>query len=315
MQAHRSTRYRFNHPCAVGKRFFTAACLALAWHGFAPAADDDALTIDKVQLTLIAQAEVAAREAGMLAEVSAVEGQLVAEDDLMARIEDNDAILARNRARIELDIAAAEATNDLAVRFAKKATEVAEAELRRSLESRDRYKKSVSDTEIDRLRLAAEQHALEIEQAQHELMVAGLTRTLKENELRIAERDVERRGIKAPIAGVVAQVFRRAGEWVEPGEPVIRVLRVDRLRAEAFVNVRQVTSDLEGRRVTLTVDLSNDPKAEFTGKIVFVSPEVNPVNGEVRVWAEIDNRDRLLRPGLHGSLRIEPAASATESAP
>jgi hypothetical protein len=31
---------------------------------------------------------------------------------------------------------------------------------------------------------------------------------------------------------------------------------------------------------------------------------VNPVNGQVRVWAEIENRDLLLRPGLHGKLVI-----------
>jgi multidrug efflux pump subunit AcrA (membrane-fusion protein) len=35
----------------------------------------------------------------------------------------------------------------------------------------------------------------------------------------------------------------------------------------------------------------------FAGKIVFVSPEVDPITGQVRIWAEIDNRDGRLRPG------------------
>jgi multidrug efflux pump subunit AcrA (membrane-fusion protein) len=39
---------------------------------------------------------------------------------------------------------------------------------------------------------------------------------------------------------------------------------------------------------------------------VFVSPEVDPVNGQVRVWAEVENRDGQLRPGVHGKLSIGP---------
>jgi hypothetical protein len=40
---------------------------------------------------------------------------------------------------------------------------------------------------------------------------------------------------------------------------------------------------------------------------VFVSPEVNPVNGQVRVWAEVENRGLLLRPGLQAALTIHLA--------
>jgi macrolide-specific efflux system membrane fusion protein len=40
--------------------------------------------------------------------------------------------------------------------------------------------------------------------------------------------------------------------------------------------------------------------------VVFVSPEVDPVNGQVRIWAEIDNKSLVLRPGLQGALLIEP---------
>ena len=42
------------------------------------------------------------------------------------------------------------------------------------------------------------------------------------------------------IAGVVVEIKRRKGEWVEPGETVIRILRIDSLRAEGFVDASQV---------------------------------------------------------------------------
>ncbi len=40
--------------------------------------------------------------------------------------------------------------------------------------------------------------------------------------------------------------------------------------------------------------------------MVFVSPEVDPVNGQARIWAEVENRGGELRPGLHGKLSIAP---------
>ena len=49
-------------------------------------------------------------------------------------------------------------------------------------------------------------------------------------------------------------------------------------------------------------------EAEFAGKLVFVNPEISPVNGQMRVWAEIENHDLKLRPGLRGSLTILPEA-------
>ena len=82
------------------------------------------------------------------------------------------------------------------------------------------------------------------------------------------------------------------------------MVRLDRLRAEAFVNAHEVGGDLVGRPVTLTVDLPGAPKSEFHGKIVFVNPESNPVNGQSRVWAEIENPQQTLHPGLTGSMTI-----------
>ena len=49
-----------------------------------------------------------------------------------------------------------------------------------------------------------------------------------------------------------------------------------------------------------------DEPLTFEAKIGFVSPEVDPVSHQVRVWAEIDNADGLLRPGQQGRLEILP---------
>jgi macrolide-specific efflux system membrane fusion protein len=264
--------------------------------------------VDSVVVTLIEQVEVPARDAGALAAIEVQEGQQVREGQLLARLEDTEAKLGRNKAQFEYDIAKKQAASDVKLRYAKTALEVATTEERRGLESVGKFSKSVSQSELDQLRLAKEKAALELEQAGEDQEIARLTARQKDNEVQSASYNVERRQIVSPIAGVVVQVKRHKGEWVQLGETIIRVVRMDRLRAEAFLNARDVSGDLAGRPVSLVVDIPGAPKTEFTGKITFISPEVNPVNGQFRVWAEIENRDQLLRPGLQGSMTILPAA-------
>jgi len=262
------------------------------------------IEIASALVTLIEQADVPAREAGVLAAVNVCEGQMVEEGEVLAQIVDTEARIASDRAKIELDIAAKNAENDVNTRFAAKSVEVARAELRRSEESIRKYPKSISESEMDRLRLVVQRAELEVEQAEHEFDVAGFTRKIKENECRSAEEKVERHRITAPISGMVVQVNRRRGEWVEPGENVLRILRLDRLRAEGFLDARHLTGDADDWQATLTIDLPGGAGAKLPGKVVFVSPEIDPVNSQVNIWVEIDNEELRVRPGMRAKMTI-----------
>jgi membrane fusion protein, multidrug efflux system len=269
------------------------------------------LQLASALVTVIEEVEIPAKVEGVLSAVEAKEGQLVESGAVVARIEDVEARLTHERARIEHEIASKQAKNNLKVRIAKAGAEVARVEHKRAIESVERYKKSVSETELDRLRLAAEKADLETEQAVHEQETAGLTSSLKEAEMQLAQQAIDRRAILSPISGMVVQINQHRGEWVPAGKTVIRVLRVDRLRVEGFVQTRDLPGDLTGRRATLVVDLPGKTGAEFDGAVVFVSPEVNPVNGQVRVWAEVENPKLQLMPGLRGTLTIHPESAQT----
>lgn len=174
----------------------------------------------------------------------------------------------------------------------------------RALDSIAIRKNAVSEAEIDRLQLASDKADLEILQAAHDQKTAGLTSRLKETEMKLARQALERRTIASPLSGMVVQVMQQQGEWVTGGKTVFRVVRLDRLRVEGFVSAKRSKADLVGRKVTWTVDLGDDPATDFAGEIVFVSPEVDPVNQTVRVWAEIENSKLVLRPGLRGKVKI-----------
>ena len=274
-----------------------------------PVKADKAVKADSVLISLIDQAEVAAPEPGVLAQIAVREGQMVAAGDPLAQVDDAAAQIAKRRAQTEYDIAAKEDSNTVKVRYAKDSLATAKNEFQRANASIEKYRKSVTGSEIDQLRLAAEQAALEVEQAEHNLAVAKLTTELKSSELAAASLDVERRRLLAPLDGMVVQIKRHRGEWVQAGESVVRVLRLDRLRAEGFVSAKQLDATAVGRPVTVQVDLPDRPKSRFSGKLVFISPEVNPVNGQIRVWAELENADLLLRPGVAAEMTIEPATT------
>lgn len=255
------------------------------------------------------QVEISVREAGVLAEVSVKEGQSIKSGDPIARVDDTEAKSVEERAKFELEIANLKAANTVNVRFAQKTAEVARAELNRSKESNEKYKKSISETEMDRLRLIVENGQLEVERAEEEIKVAAVTSRLKESEHRAAKLRVERHAVVAPLDGVVVQIKRHVGEWVEPGDTVARILRLDRLRAEGFVKLQSRSERLLGSPVKLIVDQLPSKSQEFNGRVVFVDPEIDPVNAQVRIWAEVDNKGLLLQPGMRARMILDLSAA------
>ncbi|MGC3967454.1 MAG: HlyD family secretion protein [Pirellulales bacterium] len=104
-------------------------------------------------------------------------------------------------------------------------------------------------------------------------------------------------------------MFYRPGEWVEPGKPVVRLVRLDRLRVEGFVRYdQQSPGSLHGKTVRAEIASAGGVRHSFSGRVTFVSPIVQP-GGEYRIWAEVENRREnehwLLRPGLEAELTIE----------
>jgi macrolide-specific efflux system membrane fusion protein len=252
------------------------------------------------------EAAVPAAEAGVLVRLAVKEGQLVNEGDMLGQILDSDVRLAVEKAKLEADIALRQMNNETNVKFARKSVEVARAELTRSLETNEKFPKTVSQTELDRQKLLVEKGDLEVKQAEHDLEIAALTRDVRESEYRAALDQLARRTISAPLAGMVVELHRRRGEWVQPGETVARIVRLDRLRAEGFLAAKHARLELVGSKVKLKIAGPDGKPQEFPGEIVFVSPEIDPINSQVRVWAEVENTGLALRPGMQATLVVEP---------
>jgi macrolide-specific efflux system membrane fusion protein len=276
----------------------SGAC-AFAADGGAPVTkpmSSSGIEVESVVLRLFEEAEVPAQEAGVVVNVVAREGQRVKQGELLAQVDDQVPRLAADAAKAKYDITHEKATNDVKIRYAQKALDVSEAELKRSTESIEKFAKSVSQSQLDVEKLTVQKNRLEAEEAEHEQSIAGLEMKAQENEWNAARAQIARRKIAAPFDGTIVQVYLRKGEWAEPGQKALRIVNADRLKAEGFIRAEDAAAASSGKPVELTIDLGDKPQT-FSGKMAFVSPEVDPITGQVRVWAEIENRDGKLRPG------------------
>ena len=172
--------------------------------------------------------------------------------------------------------------------------------------------------ELEKLHLTVEQARLQIEQSQHEQTVAKFDAVARAAKLDAADDDIERRHIKAPFDGEVVEVLFRPGEWVHPGDKVMRLVRLDRLRIDGFVSAMEyLPGELSGRMVVVEVELARGRRERFAGEVTFVNPVVQP-GGDYRVRAEVVNRqDRgqwVLRPGLEAEMVIDMNSQASTAA-
>jgi multidrug efflux pump subunit AcrA (membrane-fusion protein) len=254
-----------------------------------------------------------------------------------ARVREAEQLLRRTE--LSHSIAARQAKEDIAVRLATRTRDASSVDLERAQRKRAAFAGSISLAEIERLQVmldrskletdqtlvdraiaqlkekmeqaaTAEQQQtverirLEVEQARRDVKLATITRDIEQRTVELSKLALAKRQIRAPLRGVVAEVFRHAGEWVEPGTRVMRLVRLDRLRAEGFVKADLISGNLRGTPAAITVRRTGQRPMTFQGEVTFVSPEIDPVNGQVRVWAEVDNPKLLLRPGMKAEMTI-----------
>jgi multidrug efflux pump subunit AcrA (membrane-fusion protein) len=290
--------------------FFPIALLALLTIGlpaFVRAAD---VEVASVVVNLIAEVEVAAEEAGPLVELAVTEGSRVKAGDRLGRLDDRDAALQLQRAEIALRHAREQAQSKVKLLQAEESLKVAQLELDRATSANQDLARVVSETQMTKLKLEVRRAELGVQQAGEDRSAAALAVEAASNELAMAQRAVQRRQFLAPLDGIVVEVRRRVGEWLEPGKVVVRLVRDDRLRGVGFVKIEQIALPVEGQPATLFVELIGATSSAFTGRVTFVSPEANPINRQVRVVAEFDNPDGRLRAGLPAKMSIHVGPTA-----
>lgn len=253
------------------------------------------IEIVKCAIRLLDEVTLASDRPGIISFVKPREGDTVREGDLVAGLQDD-------VAKATLAIAAFEAESDIEIRYSEKASQVAEVEHQKALEA-NRTVKAIPEVEVLRLKLAAEKTLLELESARHKQAVSRLKRDE-------AQAQLDTLSIKAPFSGVVTVVHRAKGEAVKQGDQVLELVSTDKVRVDGLVDIRDVWNIKPGVEVEVRLDIAGAEleveKQTFRGRLMFIDVRAEPVSQAVRVWAEVDNPDNLLRAGLFAKMTIYP---------
>lgn len=248
--------------------------------------------------------EVSSECTGPIQLLDVREGSRITIGQELGKVKDDRALVAFRKAQLEWEIAKEKQGSDIAIRLTEKAALVAETEYERSVRANKEIPNTYAENEVDRRKLVYEKAQLEIEQAKY-------NRKLTESEAAIAKMGVDqaelellRHKIVSPVNGMVVSLKKQTGEWVEPGTPVIEVVDLDFFRVEGFVTVSDAAAQLTAKDAQVVVTMGTETWKK-TGKVVFVSPEANPISFQVRLIIEVPFDNEKERDSFRSGLKCQ----------
>jgi multidrug efflux pump subunit AcrA (membrane-fusion protein) len=271
---------------------------------------------------------VPAEAEGLLEKLNVHEGSRVTMDDILALVDARRAQAAVDVAQFGFVAADERAKDMVEEKYATRAAEVAELDYQQSQQANLAGQGNViARIEIEKKRLDWDRAKLQIEKAQKDRRLARLDADVKNAELEAARVELMRRTIRAKFDGEVQEVLVRESEWVNPGDPILRLVQFDVMWVECYVSADKYDpAELQGRPVTVQVTLARDRKATVAGRIIWVSnmvlesPSAGSYGSEFLVRAEVQNRRDgdfwMVRPGMPSLLTIhvsQPPIAATDA--
>ncbi len=117
-----------------------------------------------------------------------------------------------------------------------------------------------------------------------------------------AEKQLSDSRISAPFRGRIEDRMVTAGELVNPGMPVLRLVNLDRVRINAGVPERYINDIREGTPVAIR--LASYSGEELQGEVRYAGSLIVPETRTFPIEIVMDNSDRLFKPEMVVNLQI-----------
>jgi multidrug efflux pump subunit AcrA (membrane-fusion protein) len=246
------------------------------------------------------------------------EGMQVKAGQVIGKIDDSEPQMKKMAALADYKGAYKRCKDDVEIRFAQAQELVAKAKYERMLESNRMTEKAVTQVELNEAKLDWDHFKLAIEKSFHDRELAEFEAMTKQAEYQAAELAIKRRTIIAPFDGVVEEIKRKQEEWVQPGDTILTLLRLDTMHVDAAIEQSLYDpSEIQGCDVAMEVKLARERTTTVRGKIVKVSNLVR-ADGVYNVRAEVANVQEhgvwIVRDGLPATLTIQLGTGANATA-
>jgi len=245
---------------------------------------------------------IAASEMGTLSSINVKEGDVVRPGEVIA-------LMADEVLKASLEVARRSMNVEGTLQSAAADVNLRRTELTKLRELRERN--HASQQEVDRV-----QSEVTIAESRHLSVREELE--VKELEFRRIEAQLEQRSIRAPIAGLVSEVHKDAGEFVSPSDPVVaRIVQLDPLLIVFSVPLEHRATFQRDQAVTLQLGYAD---ATVQGVVEYVAPTTDSSNSSIRVKVRLPNTNGEFQSGERAVLKcgtsVGPgttAALATET--
>lgn len=153
------------------------------------------------------------------------------------------------------------------------------------------------DTLVAQLKAAQARYDSAINAVAEQVSLIGVRR----KELAVAEQQLADATIVAPFDGIVEERRVSPGEYVQLGQPVVTLVRADRLRFTAGVPESKAAPITAGQQVRIRAAGKNEPVMATVSR---VSPTVMLTSRSVRIEADVANPQLQLQAGLFAQAEI-----------
>jgi RND family efflux transporter MFP subunit len=267
------------------------------------------------ELAALRTVELGAKVGGRVVRLTKELGQSVAKGEVIARIDDADIVPQIAEAKTAVEVARSQIERARAdLRRAEADAERADVEVSRASTEADRKRplfkqQLVTQQEMDNLDAAVAVARSSASVAKTAVLVAKSAVSVAEAQLRQAEArlpvlkvQLENMRVMVPFAGRVNKRYVEPGAMVAAGTPIYQIVTDRDVIARFKVPERDLHEIPEGKEVSLDVEAY--PGEKFRGRVVRVSPAVEPQTRTVLAEAEPEDKSGRLKPGMFARVEV-----------
>jgi RND family efflux transporter MFP subunit len=267
------------------------------------------------------EAIVSSKIQGRLSELRVEEGSVVAEHELLARLESADFVAAVERAQAQVQQADAQVSSaDAAVRRAE--ADLAEARRQLGVAEKLSADRLLAVDSLDAARSRVRLAEAAVGQAVADAERARAARVQASAELSVAQAQLQNTMIRAPFAGTVVRKMAEVGESVAPIPPgvnistasgaIVALADLATLEMEADVSEANVARLREGQPAEVTVEAF--PDRRYKSVLRQVIPTADRTKATVLTKVTLLDKDKDLKPEMSAKVTFLAPPSEAESA-
>lgn len=118
-----------------------------------------------------------------------------------------------------------------------------------------------------------------------------------------AQMELSRALVRAPFAGRVANMKAQTGQYVRPGDALMTIVDLTRIKVEVQVLEGQIGFLTAGRKAF--VHFAAFPGEQFEGRIETINPMVDKDTRSARVIVSVPNPDGRILPGMYARVSLD----------